>query len=84
VYLIQKTREDGKMSVGRLLVIAGLLLVVLGLLLILGSKLNLPLGRLPGDVVWRGKNTTIIFPWVTCLVISTLGTLLLWLIAGRR
>lgn len=68
---------------GRLLILAGLVLLGLGLLVILAGRFNLPFGRLPGDVVWRGKNTTFYFPWVTCLVLSLLGTVLLWLFSRR-
>jgi hypothetical protein len=64
--------------VARLLIVAGVLLVSLGLLALLAERLHLPLGRLPGDIAWRGKNTTFYFPWVTCLLLSLLGTLLLW------
>ncbi len=71
------------MNLGRLLIAAGLVLAALGVLVLLISRLNVPLGRLPGDIVWRGKNTTFYFPWVTCLVISILLTLILW-IANRR
>jgi hypothetical protein len=71
------------MSLGRLLILAGFVLIALGLLALAMSRLNLPLGRLPGDIVWRGKNTTVYIPWVTCLLLSLLGTLVLWLI-GRR
>jgi H+/Cl- antiporter ClcA len=71
------------MNLGRLLILAGLVLVALGLLALAMNRFNLPLGRLPGDIVWRGKNTTLYIPWVTCLLLSLLGTLLLWLL-GRR
>ena len=71
------------MELGRWVIFAGLVLVVLGLALLGFAKLNLPLGRLPGDLVWRGKNTTVYFPWVTCLVLSVLGTLLMWLLRRR-
>lgn len=47
------------------------------------NKLNVPLGRMPGDIVWRGKNTTVYVPIVTCLVLSLLGTLLVWLFSKR-
>jgi hypothetical protein len=67
------------MSIGRLLIIAGAILLGAGLLLVVTERLNLPLGRLPGDLMWRRKNTTVYFPWVTCLLLSLLGTLLLWL-----
>jgi hypothetical protein len=70
-------------SLGRLLISAGLILVGLGVLALLLSRLNLPLGRMPGDIVWRGKNTTVYFPIVTCLLLSLLGTLVLWLFSKR-
>lgn len=71
------------MQLGRGLVAAGAVAIGLGLVVMLLSKLNLPLGRLPGDVAWRGKNSVFYFPWVTCLVLSVLGTLLMWLIRRR-
>jgi uncharacterized membrane protein len=71
------------MNLGRLLIAAGLALVALGVIVLVISKLNLPLGRLPGDIVYRGKNTTVYFPWVTCLIISVVLTLILWLLNRR-
>ncbi len=71
------------MNLARLLITAGVLLVILGLVVLGLAKLNVPFGKLPGDIVWRGKNTTVYFPWVTCVVISAVVTLILWLI-GRR
>ena len=71
------------MNLGRLLILAGLVLVVLGLVVVAMNRFNLPLGRLPGDVVWRGRNTTVYIPRVTCLLLSLLATLALWLL-GRR
>ena len=71
------------MQVGRLLIAAGLGLVVLGVIAIAAAKLNLPIGRLPGDFVWRGKNSVVYFPWVTCLVLRLLGTVLLWMVNRR-
>ena len=71
------------MSLGRLLVLAGLALVAAGVIVLLLERAHLPLGRLPGDLIWRGKNTTIYFPIVTCLLLSLLGTLILWLLNRR-
>lgn len=71
------------MHLGRLLVVAGLSIAACGLLLIVAERLNLPLGRLPGDVIWKGKNSTVYFPWVTCLLLSLLGTVVLWLLNRR-
>lgn len=68
---------------GRGLIAIGLALVVLGLLLTFGEKLPVRLGRLPGDIVIRGKNTTFYFPLVTSLLLSVLLSLVMWLL-GRR
>ncbi len=66
------------MSIGRLLIVAGLGLIALGLLLVGASKLGLPgLGKLPGDIVYRGRNTTVYFPIVSCLLLSIVLTLIL-------
>jgi hypothetical protein len=68
---------------GRTLILIGIVLIVLGVLVTLGEKLPIRLGRLPGDIVWRGKNTTFYFPLVTSLLLSALLTLAMWLF-GRR
>ncbi len=58
-------------------------MAVIGVAVTVLAKLHLPpLGRLPGDITWRGKRGAFYFPWVTCLLLSVLGTLLLW-IFGR-
>jgi len=71
------------MQLGRLLVTAGAVLIGLGLLVLALNKLSLPFGRLPGDIVWRGKNGVFYFPWVTCLLLSLLGTFVLWILRRR-
>jgi len=71
------------MNLGRFLIVVGLALVGLGVLIALLNRLNVTLGRLPGDVVHRGKSTTFYFPWVTCLLLSAIATILLWLFNRR-
>lgn len=68
---------------GRTIIIVGLVLVALGVLMILGDRLPIKPGRLPGDIVVRGKNGVFYFPIVTCLVVSGILSLVMWLI-GRR
>ena len=68
---------------GRTLIILGLVLVAAGVLMTLGDRLPVKLGRLPGDIVVRGKNGVFYFPIVTCLVVSAVLSLAMWLI-GRR
>lgn len=67
----------------RSIVIIGLLIAVLGLLMFLLERANIPLGRLPGDILWRGKNTTFYFPVTTSIIASLLLSFLFWLF-GRR
>ena len=68
---------------GRLLIYAGIFLVVIGILVTLGGRLPVRFGRLPGDIVIRGKNTTFYFPVVTCLILSAVLTLIGWLFSRR-
>jgi hypothetical protein len=63
-----------------LLIAGGVALLLAGLA---WPWLSRYLGRLPGDVVVRRGNFTFAFPIVTCLVLSVVLTLLLWLF-GRR
>ena len=69
---------------GRWLVFLGILLVAVGGLLMVGGRLPLRLGRLPGDVVYHGRNTTVYFPIVTSIVLSVALTLILWLVSALR
>ena len=71
------------MNVGKALLLAGLLIAAVGLALMLAPKLGLRPFRLPGDVVWRGKNTTVYFPVATSILLSIVLTLLLGWIARR-
>jgi len=67
-----------------MLVFVGGLILLLGLLLIFAGKLNLPIGRLPGDIIYRGKNTTFYFPLVTCIVLSVILSLVLYVVNRMR
>jgi hypothetical protein len=69
-------------QLGRFLVAVGVILVVLGLIVMAGSRFSFfGLGRLPGDIAYKGKNFQFYFPIVTCLVLSAAVTLLFWLIS---
>ncbi|MBL0156331.1 MAG: DUF2905 domain-containing protein [Bryobacterales bacterium] len=68
---------------GKQLMLAGAALFVIGLLITFSSKLPFQLGRLPGDVVIRGKNSTFYFPVVTCLLLSLLFSLISWWVRRR-
>ncbi len=67
-------------GLGKILVIFGVVLVVLGLIFVLLERANLPIGRLPGDIIYRGKNTTFYFPLATCILLSVVLSLVLYVI----
>lgn len=71
------------MNFGRTLIWIGVGILILGVIISLGEKLPIRFGRLPGDIVVRGKNSVFYFPLVTCLLLSVVLSLVMWLI-GRR
>ncbi len=68
---------------GRIIIAAGLALVCLGAFVMLLERLNINLGRLPGDIVLRSKGGTFYFPLVTCILLSALASLVMWLLNRR-
>jgi hypothetical protein len=71
-------------DLGKLLLFFGLILVVGGLVLMLFGRMNIPLGRLPGDIVHRGKNTTFYFPLATSILLSVVLSVVLYFIGRLR
>ena len=65
-------------ELGKFLVIAGLLIAMIGALLWSGFGKSW-LGRLPGDINYSKDNFSFHFPIMTCLILSAILTLLLWL-----
>jgi hypothetical protein len=71
-------------ELGRLLVILGLALVVIGGITMLLGRSGVPLGRLPGDILYRGKNTTFYFPLASSILISVVLSVVLFLIGRMK
>lgn len=72
-------------DLGKLLLVLGGVILVAGAVLLLAGRFNLPLGRLPGDITYRGKNTLFYFPITTCILISLVLSLIFWLFGrGHR
>jgi hypothetical protein len=65
-------------DLGKLLVVAGLAIAAVGALLWSGFGRGW-LGRLPGDIHYSRDNFSFHFPIVTCLLVSVVLTLLMWL-----
>ena len=69
-------------EMGRFLVIVGIALAVIGGIVMLLGRTGVPLGRLPGDILYRGKSTTFYFPLASSILISVVLSIVLFLI-GR-
>jgi len=67
-----------------MLLMIGVALVVIGGIVMLLGRMGLPLGRLPGDILYRGKKTTFYFPLASCILISVALSIVLFLIGRLR
>lgn len=70
---------DGFPYIGRMLVIIGIIIILFGFILIFAGKIPL-MGRLPGDIAIKKGNVIFYFPLVTCIIISLIVTLILYLL----
>jgi len=70
-------------SLGRTLIVIGAVIMAVGLLVTFGGRLPFRIGRLPGDILIKGKHSVFYFPLATSLLVSLLLSLVLWL-ANRR
>ncbi len=71
-------------TIARALLTLGGLLIVAGLVVLLASRIGLPLGRLPGDLAWRGRYGAIFVPLGTSLLLSIVLSLLFWVLGRFR
>jgi Protein of unknown function (DUF2905) len=71
-------------DLGKLLIFFGGVLLVVGLVFLLFGRTNLPVGRLPGDIVYRGKNTIFYFPLTTSILLSVVLSLVLYVISRLK
>jgi len=71
-------------ELGKAILGLGLLLVALGALILIAGRAHLPLGRLPGDFAYKGKNVSFYFPLGTCIVISVALSVIFYLLSRFR
>jgi Protein of unknown function (DUF2905) len=71
-------------ELGKLLLVLGAVILILGAALLFAGRFNLPFGRLPGDIVYRGKHTVFYFPLATSILLSILLSLIFWLIGRAK
>jgi heme/copper-type cytochrome/quinol oxidase subunit 2 len=70
-------------AAGKALILAGLIVIVVGAVLLVAGKANLPLGRLPGDIAYKGRNFTFYFPLATSIILSLVLSLVVWFFSRR-
>jgi Protein of unknown function (DUF2905) len=70
---------DPYREIGKLLLALGVVLMIVGAWFAFGGRLPLRWGRLPGDIYYPGRHGTFYFPVVTCVIISVVLTLLVWI-----
>jgi hypothetical protein len=71
-------------EMGRILVVLGVALVVIGGIVMLLGRTGISLGRLPGDFLYRGKNTTLYFPLASSILISIVLSIVLFLVGRMK
>jgi len=71
-------------DLGRILIGLGIILVIVGAIFLLFNRMNVPLGRLPGDFSWKGKGWAVSFPLASSIVISVVLSLILWAVSHFR
>lgn len=75
---------DSARELGKVLVVCGLALAAIGAFLLASGKLPLRLGHLPGDISYKGTNSSFYFPVVTCILLSVVLSLVMWLVNHFR
>ncbi len=61
---------------GKLMIMAGIILIIGGVLFMIAPKIP-GFGKLPGDIFIKKENFTFYFPWVTCILVSIILTLIM-------
>jgi DUF2905 family protein len=70
-------------ELGKFVIVIGVIITLVGLILWSGFAPKW-LGRLPGDIRIEREHSAFYFPIVTCIVLSILLSLLLWLFSIFR
>jgi len=71
-------------NLGKLFVTVGLIFLGLGILFLLLQRTGLPLGRLPGDIRYRGKNVSLYFPLASSILVSVVLSFIIYVIGKLR
>jgi len=64
-----------------MIIVLGAVLIAVGLLLTLVGRTHLPIGRLPGDILYRRKNFSFYFPLTTSILLSIVLSLVFYFLS---
>jgi hypothetical protein len=71
-------------ELGKALIALGLLIALIGALVLAAVRLGVPMGRLPGDISYEGKNVSVYLPLGTSILISIVLSLIFYLLSRFR
>ncbi|UCG47274.1 MAG: DUF2905 family protein [Phycisphaerales bacterium] len=74
--------DFGSEQMGRWLIVTGVLIALVGVLVLVLGRVGL--FKLPGDLQFGGRNWRVLFPLASCVVISIIVTIVLWLVSNLR
>jgi hypothetical protein len=69
------------LNLGKAIIVLGAVLIAVGLLLVLLGRTGLPIGRLPGDIIFRRRNFAFYFPLTTSILLSIVLSLVLYFLS---
>jgi len=69
------------LNLGKAIIVLGAILIAVGLLIVLLGRTGLPIGRLPGDIMYRRRNFAFYFPLTTSILLSIVLSLVLYFLS---
>jgi len=76
-HILKEIKMNELQPFGKILILSGVAILLIGLIITFWDKIPF-IGKLPGDIIWKGKNFTFYFPIVTSLLISLIISLILY------
>lgn len=69
------------LNLSKAIIVLGAVLIAVGLLLVLLGRTGLPIGRLPGDILYRRRNFAFYFPLATSILLSIVLSLVFYFLS---
>jgi hypothetical protein len=82
IITIRNQGEETMGEMGKFLIMAGIILIMMGALFLAVGKIP-GIGKLPGDILIKKENFSFYFPLTTCILLSLILSLFLFLLNRR-